>query len=200
MDSGFRRNDEAESDALPKSSNRRESLSAADAVMWALERNWEMVESAIEGLDNKTMDSRPADHCNSISWILWHMNRVVDVFINTRLQFKTQLWVSHGWYQKFGMEKQAKVMGRSEGEIVTWVAPPLEAQLGYFEAVKAAARDYINSLSAEDLDRRVTFPPEAQTQDHSLATALGQLVWDNVAHGGQIAYLRGLYNGLGWHR
>ena len=128
------------------------------------------------------------------------MNRVVDVFINTRLQSNTQLWVSDGWHQKFGMEKQAKVMGRSEEEIITWVSPPLEAQRGYFEAVKAAARDFINSLSAEDLDRRVTFPPEAQTQDHSLATALGQLVWDNVAHGGQIAYLRGLHNGLGWHR
>ena len=175
-------------------------MSAADAVMWALERNWEMVDSAIEGLDAKTMDSRPAEHCNSISWILWHMNRVVDVFIKTRLQSKTQLWVSDGWHQKFGMEKQVKVMGRSEEEIVAWVAPPLEAQWGYSEAVKAAARDYINSLSAEDLDRRVTFPPEAQTQDHSVATALGQLVWDNVAHGGQIAYLRGLYDGLGWHR
>ena len=175
-------------------------MSAADAVMWALERNWEMVDSAIEGLGAKTMDSRPADHCNSISWILWHMNRVVDVFINTRLQSTTQLWVSDGWYQKFGMEKQAKVMGRSEEEIVTWVAPSLEAQWGYYAAVKAAARDYINCLSAEDLDRRVTFPPEAQTQDHSLATALGQLVWDNVAHGGQIAYLRGLFSGMGWHR
>ena len=175
-------------------------MSAADAVMWALERNWEMVDSAIDGLDVQAMDSRPADHCNSISWILWHMNRVVDVFINTRLQFKTQLWVSDGWHQKFGMEKQAKLMGRSEEEIVTWVSPPLEAQRGYFQAVKAAAREFINSLSPEDLDRRVTFPPEAQTQNHSLATALGQLVWDNVAHGGQIAYMRGLHNGLGWHR
>jgi hypothetical protein len=98
------------------------------------------------------------------------------------------------------MEIRVKVLGRSEEEIVSWVAPPLDAQLGYFEAVKVSAREFINSLGAEDLDRRVTFPPEAQTQDHSLATALGQLVWDNVAHGGQIAYLRGLYNGLGWHR
>jgi len=175
-------------------------LSAADAVMWALERNWDMVDSAIDGLGPQAMDSRPADHCNSIAWILWHMNRVVDVFINTRLQSKTQLWVSDGWHQKFGMEKRAKVMGRSEEEIVAWVSPSLEAQQGYYQAIKAAAREFINSLSAEDLDRRVTFPPEAQTQDHSLATALGQLVWDNVAHGGQIAYLRGLHDGLGWHR
>ena len=175
-------------------------MSGAASVMWALDRNWAMVEAALQGLDDETMSRQPAGHSNSIAWIFWHMNRVVDVFINTRLQSKTQLWVSDGWHQKFGMEKQAKVMGRSEEEIINWVSPPLEAQRGYFEAVKTAARDFINPLSAEDLDRRVTFPPEAQTQDHSLATALGQLVWDNVAHGGQIAYLRGLHNGLGWHR
>ena len=175
-------------------------MSAADAVMWALDRNWEMVDSAIDRLDAEAMDKRPADHCNSIAWILWHMNRVADVFINTRLQSRPQLWVTDGWHERFGMEIRAKVLGRSEEEIVSWVAPPLDAQLGYFDAVKASAREFINSLSAEDLDRRVTFPPEAQTQDHSLATALGQLVWDNVAHGGQIAYLRGLHNGLGWHR
>jgi hypothetical protein len=29
---------------------------------------------------------------------------------------------------------------------------------------------------------------------------LGQFTWDNVAHGGQIAYLRGLFIGMGWHR
>ena len=61
-------------------------MSAADAVMWTLDRNWEMVASAIDGLDVVAMDKRPADHCNSIAWILWHMNRVADVFINTRLQ------------------------------------------------------------------------------------------------------------------
>ena len=66
--------------------------------------------------------------------------------------------------------------------------------------MKSAAKEYISSLTTEDLSRRVTFPPEAETREHSVATALGQLVWDNVAHGGQIAYLRGLYMGLGWHR
>ena len=175
-------------------------MAATDVIKTALEHNWGMVDRALAGLDDATLARQVNGQTNSIAWLMYHMNRVVDVFIKTRLQSKTQLWVSDGWHQKFGMEKQVKVMGRSEEEIVAWVAPPLEAQWGYSEAVRAAARDYINSLSAEDLDRRVTFPPEAQTQDHSVATALGQLVWDNVAHGGQIAYLRGLYDGLGWHR
>ena len=31
------------------------------------------------------------------------------------------------------------------------------------------------------------------------AAALGQMTWDNIAHGGQIAYIRGLLTGMGWY-
>ncbi len=175
-------------------------MSGADSVMWALERNWDMVDAALEGLDDETMTRQPADHCNSIAWILWHMNHVVDTFLNTRLQSRPDLWIRDGWNAKFGLDAGARIMGYSPEELASWKAPSQEVQRDYYEAVKAAARDYITSLTNEDLDRRVTFPPEAQTRDHSVATALGQLVWDNVAHGGQIAYLRGLYGGMGWHR
>ena len=37
-------------------------------------------------------------------------------------------------------------------------------------------------------------------EPRSVDTLLGQMVWDNVAHGGQIAYLRGFYQGMGWNR
>ena len=33
-----------------------------------------------------------------------------------------------------------------------------------------------------------------------LNARLGQMTWDAVAQGGQIAYLRGLFLGMGWHR
>ena len=175
-------------------------VSATDSIIWALERNWDMVEAALQGLDDATFTRRPAGHCNSIAWILWHMNRVVDIFINTRLQAKPQLWVREAWHSKLGMDEGARVMGHSEEDLSAWPAPSRKAQIGYSLAVRGDAREYITSLTVEDLARRVTFPPEAQTQDHSVATALGQLLWDNVAHGGQIAYIRGLYDGLGWHR
>ena len=52
-------------------------------------------------------------------------------------------------------------------------------------------------MSAEDLEKRVVFPPTALRQEHTLGTALGQLVLESVAHGGQIAYLRGFHRGMG---
>ena len=56
------------------------------------------------------------------------------------------------------------------------------------------------SLSSEDLEKRVVFLPTALRQEHTLGTALGQLVLESAAHGGQIAYLRGFHRGMGWYR
>ena len=53
------------------------------------------------------------------------------------------------------------------------------------------------SLSAEDLEERVVLPPTALQQEHTLGTALGQVVLESVAQGGQIAYLRWFHRGMG---
>jgi hypothetical protein len=34
----------------------------------------------------------------------------------------------------------------------------------------------------------------------SMEEALAILLWDNIVHGGQVAYLRGYHQGMGWHR
>jgi len=68
--------------------------------------------------------------------------------------------------------------------------------VGYYEAVNAAAREYIQPLSAVDLDRQI---PAARPPDTvSIDSRLGVVVYDNYVHGGQIAYLRGYYKGMGW--
>lgn len=177
-------------------------MGAADSVMYSLERNWEMVEAATNGLDEATLARRPAEHSNSMAWIFGHLNRVTDLFIQRRLQSKAELWLAEGWCAKFGMTgaPDGLGMGQTVEQISAWVAPTWEAQLGYFEALKAVTREYISSLGPADLDKQFVFPPPALRREHTLATALGQLVLENVAHGGQIAYLRGLYAGIGWYR
>jgi hypothetical protein len=56
----------------------------------------------------------------------------------------------------------------------------------------------MSSLTYADLEKQKLIPPV--TEPRTVAAALGQMTWDAVAHGGQIAYLRGLYKGMGWHR
>lgn len=172
---------------------------AAEGLLTALTRNWDMVDLALDGLDDEALAQCPADQCNSIAWSLWHMNRVVDMFIHVRLQAQPQLWMRDGWYEKFAMrdDPDERGVGWTAAQVSAWVPPPKEVQVGYYEAVKDAARTYLLSLSYADLEvSRVIAPmPEPRT----VAAALGQMTWDNVSHGGQIAYIRGLLTGMGWY-
>ena len=158
-----------------------------------------MVESAISDLDHETMARLPNSQSNSISWIFGHISRVTDMFIMHRLQSKPELWFADSWCDKFGLSDNVEGLGRG-ADLANWRPPAREVQIGYFEAAKAITREYVLSLSADDLETRVVFPPSALRQEHTLNTALGQLVLESVAHGGQIAYLRGFFRGTGWYR
>ena len=173
---------------------------ATEPIMAALERNWQMVDAALVGLDEATLAGRPSDQCNSIAWILWHMSRVVDTFIHARFQSKPQLWIQDSWHRKFGMaaDPDDRGVGWTAQQVAAWAPPSGAVQLGYFEAVKASARDYLSLLNHADLARQIVATPVPQPR--SVADVLGQMTWDNIAHGGQIAYLRGFYRGMGWHR
>jgi hypothetical protein len=172
---------------------------AAEGLLSALERNWEMVDSTLNDLDDATMARRPSDQCNSIAWLLWHMNRVLDTFVHTRLQGQPQLWIQDGWHARFGMEADPdnRGVGWTAAQVGRWVPPAKDVQVGYYDAIKQAARAYIATLSAADLEVRRVIPPVSEPR--TVAAALGQVTWDNVAHGGQITYLRGLFQGMGWY-
>ena len=63
-----------------------EKTGATDVINTALERYWGMVDNAINSLSNSDLIRQPNDQSNSAAWLLWHMSRVVDNMIQTRLQ------------------------------------------------------------------------------------------------------------------
>ena len=174
-------------------------VAAVEGVLSALERNWEMVDGTLADLDDTILARRPTDQCNSIAWLLWHMTRVVDTFVQTRLQEQPQIWIRDGWYAKFGMvpDPDNRGVGWTATQVAQWVPPAKDVQMGYYEVIKSATRAYLATLSDRDLEVRRVIPPAAEPR--TVAAALGQMTWDNVAHGGQIAYLRGLFQGMGWY-
>ncbi len=174
-------------------------MAVTDGIVTALERNWDMVDRALEGMDYETMSRRPNDSSNSVAWLLWHMNRVWDALINGRLTGNSQVWIREGWDEKFGMtgDPEDRGVGWTAEQVAAWQPPAPEVQLGYYTAVKADIREYLATLTLEDLEKETLIPP--MTQPHTVGAALGQRTWDNIAHGGQIAYLRGYYQGMGWY-
>lgn len=173
---------------------------STELLLTALNRNWDMIDDAIDGMDDSMIARIPAGECNSIGWILWHLNRVMDSFVTTRLRDKSQIWVQGGWAQRFDMaaDEDDRGVGWTAEQVAVWNPPPREILLGYYQAVRSEAQGFLASLTEQDLERRLVFPPGAEPR--TAASALGQMTWDIIAHGGQIAFLRGFYKGMGWHR
>ena len=173
---------------------------ATELLLTALDRNWDMIDAALDGMDDAILARIPAGQCNSIAWILWHLNRVMDTFVTTRLREKPQIWVEEGWAQRFGMapDPEDRGVGWTAEQVAGWKPPVRDVLLGYYQAVRLEAREFLAGLTEQDLEKRLVFP--AGTEPRTAASALGQMTWDIVAHGGQIAYLRGFYKGMGWHR
>ena len=171
-----------------------------DPIIHCLERNWEMIDSALAGMDDDMLNRAPASQCNSAAWILWHLSRVMDMFIHVRLQNAEQLWTKDGWAGKFDVQPgiEDRGVGWTAEQVSEWVPPSREVQVGYYHAVNDAIRAYLANASEEELAREIVLPPLPEPR--TIAACFGQVMWDNLAHGGQIAYLRGLFLGMGWHR
>ena len=170
------------------------------AALSALERHWDMVTLAVEEVDETTMVARPNDDSNSMSWLIWHMTRVADRFIHFRLTDKPQLWTADVWHDKFNMpdDPQEFGLGWSNERVAAWKSPTKAVVMAYFHAVNYVVIEYFNLLTERELTRVIPFPALPDTM--TVGEALGNLVWDNISHGGQVAYLRGYYRGIGWHR
>ena len=175
-------------------------MSANTTAVSALERNWEMVTAAVADVDEPTMAARPNQDSNSMSWLVWHMARVADRFIHFRFMDKPQIWTVDAWHEKFDMaaEPHDFGMGWTNEQAAAWQAPTKDVLMGYFDTVNSAVASYLRSMSEADLKREINWT--APTATMPVGEALSILVWDNIVHGGQVAYLRGYYRGTGWHR
>jgi hypothetical protein len=123
----------------------------------------------------------------------------MDTFVHPRLRNLPQLMIKDEWAQKYGMppDPDDRGVGWTAAQVAAWNPPAKDVLLGYYHAVRASAREYLGSLTPADLEKQVVYPAGAAPR--FTAAALGQMTWDIVSHGGQIAFLRGFYRGMGWH-
>lgn len=173
-------------------------MAGPQRTLSVLERNWNTVDNAIKDLEESNFGAIPAEGCNSVAWLMWHMYRVLDTFINTRFQSKPQVWIDGGWHSRFGMsdDPENRGVGWTAEQVSQWAVPSKDDLVAYSEAVRASAREYLSSLGDADLDVVKVIPPVAEPR--SVGAAMEVMIFDNISHGGQIAYLRGYFQGRGW--
>lgn len=149
---------------------------------------------------------QPRPDANSIQIILFHMARLEDSNVQSRLQGKLQLWESEKWYQK--LHKDAKDNGGhyTAEQVAVFAVPDTKDLLGYLEAGRSKTLEYLKDLTEGDFDRKITLPaygppPAAGTPPRPpIELTVGMLLLMTVTHlaqhAGEISFLRGLQRGM----
>ena len=154
----------------------------------ALEHENGYLLEALDGLTPDELAWQPAADANSIGWILWHMVRVEDMWVQFFAQFQPELWESGTWNEKFGLPTRDNGFGHTPDQVNNFPRLDLAQFLDYRAVVRAATLAYLNTLSPTDME---TVPRERRPE-MSLGAMFRQIIGEMYQHVGHIAYLRGL--------
>jgi hypothetical protein len=165
-------------------------LSATDLLADLFDHVRSTAHRAAEGLDADALNWRPAPDANHIGWLVWHLARVQDDHV-AAVAGTEQEYATGGWADRFGLpfEPGAIGYGMSSEDVARVRITDPELLLGYVDAVLDTTGRFLHTLTAEDLDRVVDRnwnPPV------TLGVRLTSVANDDLQHGGQAAYVRGL--------
>ncbi len=159
----------------------------------------QILERALKGLTQDDLNELPHPDCNGMGWLAWHLTRVQDHHL-ADLIGEEQLWIKDGWHTRFNRALDPRDIGwgHTSEDVASFRSPDVETLLEYHRAVSERSKNYINSLSAADLDRELNEPRFQPLP--TVGVRLISVMSDNLQHAGQIAYVRGLLKGKGWAR
>jgi uncharacterized damage-inducible protein DinB len=167
-------------------------MKVSDLIALSLEESRRHVAQVIEHLSPQELAFRPRPHSNCIAFIMWHVTRGEDFWINQMILGEKQLYESEGWYQKFGTPAADSGFGYDVAKLDDWPVPPLSLLQEYAAAVRKKTLAFLETLTAAKLDK----PRDFGFMKGTIGTALAHLVTEVAEHSGQIGYIRGIQRGI----
>ena len=166
-------------------------------IMDGYDRILQALEHALSGLTEDDLNEQPHPDCYSIGWLAWHLTRLQDDYI-ADLMGEDQLWAKDMWYTKFNRAPDLEDIGLSHTaeDIAAFRSVNVDTLLEYHRAVLHRTKQYIATLSMDDLARELN-EPWFHTPP-TVAVRLMTVMSDSLQHVGQIAYVRDLLKGKGW--
>lgn len=165
-------------------------MDAKELLLRSLEESHGYLTKALDGLTQEESTWSPSPESNSISFILWHMTRVEDFFVNRVIQHEKELYETKSWQDKLGTP--TKAYQYTVEELLAWPAPKLEVLIEYANSIRKSTLAFLSSIPPE----RLSEVPRPDRSPDSIGVMLGHVITEIAMHVGQIAYLRGMKRGL----
>jgi len=171
-------------------------MEGAGLVLDALGRVRHMVREAISDLTAEEMLAPPKP---PIAWLAWHIARVQDANFSGLLD-RPQLWITDRWHERFHMAPNPRDYGsghrHTAEQVEAFTVTDKTLLLDYLDAVFAQTKDYLSTVTNEDLNRVLNEPQYSPLP--TLSVRFASVINCNTRHAGQIEYLRGLVKYGGW--
>lgn len=164
-------------------------MNTSEVLLDSYSRIQEVVHAVVDGLDDKTLGTRPEGTGNSIGWLVWHLTRIQDDHLADAGGYE-QVYTADGWHERLGLPFDVTDTGYAHSaDQVAAVQLSAEQLAGYHDAVHARSVEYLKTLTDEDLDRIVD---KRWNPPVTLGVRLISVLSDDLQHAGQAAYAQGL--------
>ena len=150
------------------------------------------LKSRLEGLSDAELRWQATLESNSIVWLVWHMAKVEDGWINVSIAGGESVWDSDGWAEKTGIDIAGNGYGQTADELSAFPVVSVTDLIEYFDAVRAATFKIIDGMSDEDMSKVFTRGRRSVTW----SWILGHVIAEEAQHLGQIGFIRGMVRGL----
>ena len=106
-------------------------------------------ERTLGGLTDEQLRTRPRADLNSIAWLVWHIARAEDIFLNPVLGARAQVF-DDGWAKKLGITRRDFGIGMTSAEVDDLTRSiDLGALREYRDAVGLRTREVVSSFEPE---------------------------------------------------
>lgn len=164
-------------------------MTPAELMEDAFGRVVESGTAVVDGLTEEQLAARPAPEANSIAWLVWHLARVQDDHV-ADMAGREQVWTAQRFAERFDLPFDEGATGYGQdAEAVGRVRASAELLAAYLRAVHEQTVAFLDTVTAEDLDRVVD---EDWDPPVTLGARLVSVLDDDTQHVGQAAYVRGL--------
>jgi uncharacterized damage-inducible protein DinB len=161
-------------------------MNAPEYIQRQIQSMRSLCDAALRETTDAQFNWTPPGMANSISAAVIHATGTEDRFINEVLQGNTRLWETGNWSDKVGLQVTP---GRGQGwEEIKQKQLAVATVLDYIAAVRANTDAYLATLTASELERKITL----MGAERQVADVLAILITHTLSHMGEVAALKGM--------
>ena len=150
------------------------------------------LKSAVGDLSVEERRFQATPESNHIDFIVWHMARVEDDFVQRFAQQRPTVWQRDDWHGKFGLPERESGFGYTTQQVADMPSFDMDEMLEYYDAVRVETYEFLDSIEESNLAKR----PHPRRPEYTIADMFSHLMCEESQHLGHVTFIRGLQRGI----